>query len=175
MNCSVRLILLSVALNAITNSVNAATHCKPGEIVYFSCTIKDSSKVVSLCGNGFKNAQTYERNAKAWLQYRFGRLGSKLELEYPTERANSLSLFSGEYQHPYQAFIHGVSFRIGRTTYEVALNQFEGDNFFYGIYVDQHGTTKELPCDKKPQTDFAPDDNNFFSLVLDLHFEKEKK
>ena len=174
MNYFVRLFLLSVVLYAITNSGNAATHCKPGEIVYFSCSIKGSSKVVSLCGNGFK-APTYERNESAWLQYRFGRLGSKLELEYPKVRANSLSHFSGEYQHPYQAFIRGISFQISTTRYEVALNQFEGGNFFYGIYVEQHGTTKELPCDKDPQTDFAPDDNNFISLVLDLHLEKEKK
>jgi len=71
----------------------AKTHCKPKEQVVFSCVFKNN-KTVSLCASEDLSQD------KGVLQYRYGLLGKKLELEYP-------QLIPGDdpiYTHPNRLF-----------------------------------------------------------------------
>jgi hypothetical protein len=63
----------------------AQDHWRQGEVVYFSCRIEGSHKLVSLCGGLVRDPETSERRADAWLQYRFGPPG-KPELVFPPEK-----------------------------------------------------------------------------------------
>src|SRR5258705_13278099 len=60
--------------------------CVKGEKVVFSCRVKRSNKIVSLCSSA-----KLTKNA-GYLQYRFGVPG-KTELVFPKDRSQSLKLF----------------------------------------------------------------------------------
>lgn len=75
--------LLTVAISCQTQ---AGTLCKPQELVFYSCRIAGTQKLVSLCGNTLNDPNGF------WLQYRFGMLG-KLELVHPKGRGNTVPLF----------------------------------------------------------------------------------
>ena len=78
----------------ISSNVYAATHCLPLEFVYFSCKIKGTSNVASLCSNQADVRGDVPKDM--WLQYRFGRVGH-IKLIYPKNKKGSLSLFQGEH------------------------------------------------------------------------------
>lgn len=71
-----------------TIASESKTHCVAEENVFFSCPIKGSNKVLSLCGG------SDESGIPSWLQYRFGNLGAA-ELVFPAKRAGSLQKFGG--------------------------------------------------------------------------------
>ena len=73
------LILLAAAPLAMAAP---ASHCKSGETTYFNCTIKGSSKVVSLCGKDLEGPGSY-------LQYRYGSAGRGTELVYPPAKQDA--------------------------------------------------------------------------------------
>lgn len=111
-------IFIALITFSISNQAHAdsATHCKSDEIDFFSCSIVNSKKVVSLCGN-----RKEETNEVSWLQYRFGVIDHP-ELIYPTKRDGSLTKFysgggqsdEGRYEQ------HNIWFRIGAYSYSVS-------------------------------------------------------
>jgi len=79
-----------------TSAYAEVSHCRKDEVTYFSCPIERSNKIASLCGNIALNHVEAGHRKSSWLQYRFGRPG-KLELTYPSQKAGSLSKFTGEF------------------------------------------------------------------------------
>jgi len=84
-----------------TFASTAPTHCELGETDYFSCRIKGTNKVASLCGSAIFEADSGERSRNAWLEYRFGRL-SRIEFRFPSTRTASLESFVGEHVHTHE-------------------------------------------------------------------------
>jgi len=97
------------------------THCRKGEIDYFSCKTS-SEKIISVCGN----ITNGEISDSSWLQYRFGKV-SAIELTFPKEKAGSVSKFEGNYFNKYGAI--DLRFINGNTLYGVDINgPYSGDD-----------------------------------------------
>lgn len=69
-------ILLSVPLLA---AAAQPTLCRPDETIYFNCPMGKAHKIASLCGR---------TSAPRYLQYRFGLVGQKPELQVPESTAD---------------------------------------------------------------------------------------
>lgn len=106
------LALLLVVLASGVTAGARETHCAPAERVFFSCPIKGSSKVLSLCGG------VDEMGTPLWLQYRFGMIG-RTELVFPSDKAGSLQKFGGVRQtaKAIGLTIMEVWFAVGAYTY----------------------------------------------------------
>ena len=100
-----------------TTQAQVLSHCKSGEVEYFSCKLYRSSKIASLCGGRFDDA-TANLTEEMWLQYRFGAPGTP-ELVFPTEAKGSLSKFQGEYRHSLGVRLESVSFKYSGVTYTI--------------------------------------------------------
>jgi hypothetical protein len=174
-------LLLSFALVLCCGTSWADTLCKPDEIIYFSCKIKDNLKIVSLCGNAFWNPTDGQVSKDAWLQYRFGKPG-KLELAYPTNQEDSLTKFRGENLRRGRGFDTAVSFTNQGMTY--ALEILEGaereEDNFYGVELAAVNNDPKiklpirLSCQGMPKTEFA-DGGDFFSLARELERQVDLK
>ena len=108
MNYAAIVVLLSVL--AAGPAYAAAALCSPDEEIVFSCQIKSSKKLVSVCkSKEFTNDVGY-------LQYRFG-IPKRLELVYPKERTKTQEKF---YMHAERLVgIHELTFQIGHHFYTV--------------------------------------------------------
>lgn len=69
-------ILLLLSASQIALAAPAPSHCRGGETTYFNCSVKNGTKVVSLCGMDKDGPGSY-------LQYRYGAPGRVNELVYP--------------------------------------------------------------------------------------------
>lgn len=81
-------------------NILAASHCRKDETVFFSCNIKSTSKIASLCGN--------IQNSNEWLQFRLGPI-NKPYLIYPESKIDSLSKFIGNLNYHNDASYGGLS------------------------------------------------------------------
>ena len=97
----------------------AENHCAPDEQVIFSCGIKGSSKVLSVC------ASRQLTKDKGYIQYRFGAVG-KSELEFPSSREGSQTRFSYSHYFRMQVDRTEVRFTSGKYEYSV-FSDYEGD------------------------------------------------
>lgn len=81
-------LVVGLWLPAIADSTAELTpsHCSDKEQVIFSCTVKKSIKVLSVCAS--KQLDIPDR----YVQYRYGALGV-VELEFPVQRTQSLEQF----------------------------------------------------------------------------------
>lgn len=164
MTLATRALLFSIFfLDPIVAS--AVTHCKKGEIDYFTCKIKNSEKIVSLCGSAFRDSSyaTADINDDAWIQYRFGK-PERLELIYPAKKLPLVSKFSGEYILANDHRLYALMFKSGGYTYEI-----QSSPGLRGIVVTGRGVKVEMPCDGEPKTASVENLNNFYQLVEDLN------
>ncbi len=150
----------------------AASHCGQGETTYFSCKIKGSAKVVSLCGAPGLLSGNAEDLQNGWLQYRFGPLG-KPELVYPARKQGSVFAFQGSWsQHkPISpddtwGFDESLSFSNGNAEYGITIARYEGE--FYGVGVTQGTRSALLACDgvSAERHGTAGDANRLFSELV---------
>jgi len=88
------------------------SHCSPSEQVIYSCKLKNSAKIVSLC------ASKRLSDRAGYLQYRFGRPG-RIELEFPTERLDSQKRF--EYAHYFRFQYDLTELRFASGDHQYAL------------------------------------------------------
>lgn len=116
-------VVLADTLNAIVTLSNPAssvpghidalerstTLCEPKEVIVFSCTLA-KKKIVSLCAS--KDAG----NNTGYMQYRFGRDASSIELEYPQRKAPAKEFFKYDNSDLGTA---AISFRIGEYRYSL--------------------------------------------------------
>ena len=107
-------LMAAVLCSAVATAADAPTpsHCSASEAVLFSCRIKGSAKILSLCGSRQLSKDT------GYLQYRFGP-PKAVELAFPKERENSLSQFLYLHYFRYQVDQTSVSFRNSGYTYSI--------------------------------------------------------
>ena len=171
-----------IAIAAFTTTATASemTLCNPKEVVYFSCKIKNSEKIVSLCGSKYSEyfdaADKLRINNNVWFQYRFGAPG-KVELAYPEQKKESLKKFKAAYTKNLPGTTSSIFFVNNGIVYsvdvwEILIENDDNsviDNSFYGVVVmdepsffgrspksDQDSSKKQrkmevrLPCAIKP-------------------------
>jgi hypothetical protein len=121
--------------------------CAPTEQVFFNCQVKDSPKLLSVCGR-----------AGDYLQYRFGSR-EKPELVFPDRREGSVDRFWVANHYVPSAFYDGyqLSFQSGGTEYRVYANdQAEGPDSpprkYGGVIVSTAGRRDiTMPCGSAPE------------------------
>jgi len=135
--------------------------CTPKETVFFSCKIKATEKLLSVCG---KLNETFEAskpvaNKDHYLQYRFGRVGN-IELTFPEMKSGSLDKFevTHDYRQTAGTTTYELSFAISNYVYRVYATNYpvsEGGNpifdTFGGVHISKKAKRGEdLMCDDTP-------------------------
>lgn len=115
-----------------------AGHCLPDETTYFSCSIRGSNKIASVCGSNDR------------LQYRFGRSG-QIELEFPKEGLESLSQFRGAFRFHGGAGVSAEWLMFDKDGTEYSVSQIDGGSNFKGVTVVAAGSRKnvDVHCDSR--------------------------
>lgn len=103
---------VSTMTGDIDTSDRSVTLCEPEEIIIFSCALP-KKKTVSLCSS--KDAS----NNTGYMQYRFGRDVSSIELEYPRKQAPAKEFFKYHSSVFAKGGTAAVSFRIGSYRYSL--------------------------------------------------------
>lgn len=129
------------------------TLCSDAEKTLFSCSVKRSAKVVSLC------ASADVTKTRGYVQYRFGVPG-KVELEYPADKARSQEKF--EYHHYFRAQVDETEISFSSGGYKYAIfDDYNGEMrpavSSQGIRVDAPGTAKEstMECQGKARASYG--------------------
>lgn len=152
--------MIGLGLCAVAGQASAADSlCAPNEEVFFNCRIKDSPKLLSVCGRGAEEASRGASVSGAYLQYRFGSL-DKPELVFPKMREGSLDKFWIANEYVRSAFYESyqLSFQSGQDEYRVyAVNQGDGPNLSpekYGGVIVSIGSGRDItiPCGSPPET-----------------------
>lgn len=130
----------------------AETLCAAGEQVFFNCLVKDSPKLLSVCGR-----------AGDYVQYRFGS-HEKPELVYPKTKEGSLTKFRIANEYVPSAFYESrqLSFQSGGTDYRVyAITEQDGGRDseparYGGVIVSTaSGRDITIPCGGVPTTELG--------------------
>lgn len=113
-----------ILLSTAAQNLSAATHCNGSENVVFSCKIKGSKKVASLCATSRKVKNHVTPVA---LIYRFGKIGN-IELEFPSSPSGSLERFKFDHYFRPDVDITSISFSNGSFDYDIheTINTEEG-------------------------------------------------
>src|SRR5258708_2469424 len=88
-----------------SGSLRSNSLCARGEQTIFSCAVKRSAKIVSLCAS---RQLTRERG---YLQYRFG-LPGKVELEFPKDHQATQQQFRYSHYFLFQVDLTEIKFQI---------------------------------------------------------------
>jgi hypothetical protein len=127
----------------------AATHCSQEEKIVFSCPFKNK-KTVSLC------ASANLTKDKGILQYRYGVVGKKPELEFPNE-AQMLKARTGHPIRFYSYFASTVPGKGDSADISFKLNDHNSTPFSYNLSTDNGTLTYRLfvneyqyPADRHP-------------------------
>ena len=138
-------------------TVSAKTLCSPSEKVLFSCPIKNSAKIASVC------ASPHIDRDQGYLQYRFGAPG-KLELVYPQTRAGSQKQFYWREFRPYQSSLRTLTFKSGSYSYTLSaydvsetLNNIKGGAQFGELETENTRSNSKatvLRCAAFPEGEF---------------------
>lgn len=148
------LLLASLALTTrSSNGAPANSLCEPTEKIIFSCTVKRSAKIVSLC-----SSKDFAKD-RGYLQYRFG-LPGKVELEFPKTRAGTQGQFHYSHYFRYQVDLTEISFNIDGYEYEI-FDSYSGEEkppiSEEGVNVTAPGKSKEASfvCRTKAKADYS--------------------
>jgi hypothetical protein len=153
--------MIGLVLCAASGQASAADSlCAPNEEVFFNCRIKDSPKVLSVCGLAGEEARRGATLPGDYLQYRFGS-HDKPELVFPKTREGSLDKFwvVHEYVRSASYESHQLSFQSGGSDYRVyAVSQMAdaGPNAppdeYGGVIVGtSSGRDINIPCASIPE------------------------
>lgn len=106
---------IAITLSLAPLELAAATHCRDGEVVVFSCQIKGSQKIASLCSSIRKSKRSVVPEA---LFYRFGKLGN-VDLQFPPSAEGSLQKF--RFNHYFRPGLDStaISFTNGSFDYSI--------------------------------------------------------
>ena len=130
-----------VPLFLVPQQSQKGTLCTETEKVLFSCTVKRSARLVSLC------ASSDVSRTRGYVQYRFGTPG-KVELEYPTEKAGSQDKF--EYHHYFRAQVDETEISFSSGGYKYAI--FDDYNGEMRPAVSNQGVRVEALANGKEST-----------------------
>ena len=131
------------------------TLCTRDEQIIFSCTLKRSAKIVSLCGSNDLTKDT------GYLQYRFG-LPAKIELEFPRTRTHTQEQFRYMHYFRFQVDLTEITFKTDDYEYEL-FDRYNGEE--KPRIAEQGITVTPLPparpvdvtftCAGKPKADYS--------------------
>jgi hypothetical protein len=138
--CVVVLLIHSRATSA-SSAMQSSSLCTKGEKVVFSCALKSSTKIVSLCSS------PQLTKTDGYLQYRFGVPG-QIELEYPKDRAKPEKSFHYNHYFRAQVDLTEISFTNNGFTYTV-FNNFNGEE---KLAISEEGLTVSRPNSEKDIT-----------------------
>ncbi len=133
----------------------AAGHCDAAETTYFSCSVRNSPKTISLCGAAPRKDADAPAGGEAWLQYRFGELG-QVEFAFPAERLDALANFTGEWQYRADGQVSRsaalLMFRHQGATFTLA--SVDAETKFRGVWLEvERIRAPELVCNGPPAVD----------------------
>jgi hypothetical protein len=168
---ALRVGMIGLALCVVAGRASAADSlCAPDETVFFNCRIKDSPKLLSVCGRAGEDARRGAALPGDYLQYRFGS-HDKPELFFPKTRAGSLDRFRVAHEYVRSAFYesHQLSFRSGGADYRVyAVSQLADQepaappDEYGGVVVGVAGGHDiNVPCGTVPENDLGSLVRNF--------------
>ena len=145
--------VMQVNDQANAQAVKTTSLCGKGEKTIFTCPVKPSTKIVSLCSSA-KLTKT-----EGYLQYRFG-LPGKVELEYPKDRTGSHDAFA--YSHYFRAKVDltEISFSLDGYSYTVFDNYNAEERptiSAQGVTVTSSDNQKEVTysCRTRAKVDFG--------------------
>lgn len=146
-----RMILLIFLIIGAVAKVSAETpsHCGNEEEIIFSCQIRESSKILSLC------ASKDLSDTSGYLQYRFGRL-NKVEFAFPHELKQSQKKFLYRHYFRYQVDRTEISFENHGHEYTI-YSYYEGDG--PGTPIQEEGVqvdNSDFRCSDTVNADFTP-------------------
>jgi hypothetical protein len=127
--------------------------CASDEQIIFSCPIKRTAKIVSLCASGDLGKE------HGYLQYRFG-LPGKVELEFPKDRKQTQQQFHYSHYFRYQVDLTEISFSVDGYGYSI-VDTYNGEEkpaiSEQGVRVTAPGKPKEttFTCAGKPKADYS--------------------
>jgi hypothetical protein len=134
-------------------ALQANSLCAQDEHIIFSCPVKRTAKIVSLCASRDLDKE------RGYLQYRFG-LPGKVELEFPKGRQGTQQQF--HYTHYFRARVDltEISFNVGGYEYQI-FDDYNGEEkpsiSSQGVNVTAPGKPKEVSfvCRSKPKADYS--------------------
>lgn len=141
-----------VLLIVFSNSAfSYETHCENKQLVIFNCKIKNSPKIISVCGQAMAESQDEQ-----YLQYRYGTL-NKVELTFPQRSSVKEGQFSYRrfYSNNSGTLDYDLLFNIGKNKYHISWHEgskMDGEPLdevvlISGIYVTaKSGKTNYLEC-----------------------------
>lgn len=110
-----------------------ASLCNREEKTLFSCALKGSRKLLSICGSGRLDANS------GYLQYRFGRAGD-VEFEFPKEKKGTQAAFRyTRYTRPLVTYL---------------VLRFETQGYLYSVHQNYNG--EERPAVNEARVTVAP-------------------
>ena len=127
--------------------------CLIDEHIIFSCAVKRTGKIVSLC------ASKDLAKERGYLQYRFG-LPGKIELEFPKSRQGTQQQFRYSHYFRAQVDLTEINFNIGGYEYSI-FDTYNGEEkpavSEQGVSVTAPGKPKEVSfvCRSKAKADFS--------------------
>jgi hypothetical protein len=131
------LLFFLAAFSTVAHGVQS--HCSSDEDIVFSCSLAESSKVVSLCAS--KNLL----KKQGYLTYRFGTV-RKIEFEFPPSHKGSTSRFHHSHYFRAQTDRTELSFENGDYTYSV-FDLYEEDSkpkSSSGVSISRGKTREEI-------------------------------
>ena len=134
-------------------ALQANSLCLMDERIIFSCAVKRTAKIISLCASKDLDKE------RGYLQYRFG-LPSKVELEFPTDRKGTQAKFHYTHYFRAQFDLTEINFTIDGYEYSV-FDDYNGEEkpavSSQGVSVTAPGKPKEVSfvCRTKPKADYG--------------------
>ena len=134
-------------------ALRANSLCLMDEHIIFSCAVKRTGKIISLC------ASKDLAKERGYLQYRFG-LPGRVELEFPKSRTGTQQQFRYSHYFRAQVDLTEISFSINGYQYQVT-DDYNGEEkpaqTVQGVSVTAPGKPKEVSfvCRTKPKTDYG--------------------
>lgn len=136
-----------------SGSLQSNSLCATDEQIIFSCAVKRSAKIVSLCGS---RQLTRERG---YLQYRFG-LPGKVELEFPKDHHATQQQFHYSHYFRFQVDLTEIKFQIEGYEYSI-FDDYNGEekpaSSTQGVTVTAPGKSSDVSfvCRSKPKADYS--------------------
>ena len=147
--------LLACFIGVVFSVVSYAseTLCQPKENIIFSCPIKSSPKIISVCGSSNLTAD------KGYLQYRFGTV-TNIEFTFPKSKDKTQNQFWWEEHRAYESFDSNLSFRNSGYVYTIFSYEFseELNANKYGVNIFKTNDEKwkrTFECAQKPTGHFS--------------------
>ena len=136
-----------------TSALQATSLCAKDENIIFSCAVKRTSKIVSLC------ASRHLDKERGYLQYRFG-VPEKIELQFPQDRTAAQQKFRYTHYFRAQFDLTEISFTINGYEYQIT-DDYNGEEkpaqTTQRVSVTAPGKPKEVTftCRVRPKADYA--------------------